>query len=211
MAERLDDFVLTVNRAVCRHGLAMAIDVGRLVLDCFFDGDPELFRSPRWKQRASFRTLVRHPGLEISASALHAYVAISIQLRELPGPLAAELSLTRHRYLLPIADLRVKAELARRSIDEEWSAERLRREVSDARPPGSRPGRPRTPVVVKIVNEVERAVRPERIEALEGAGSQSAEDAAALIERLEQVEASIRSLRERLQRRVDITRPEGSG
>ncbi len=193
----LEALVFEVNHAVRRRGLEMARDVGRLLLDRLFEGSPAVFRAPAGEQRASFRQLASHPSLEISASALHAYVAVSIQLSELPPAVAAELALTKHRYLLPLRDPRVKAELARRCVDEEWSAERLRREVSALRPPGSRPGRPRTPVLVRIVDEVERALVDERLQALDFDLPDTAQ-LTDLLERLSRAEQAIHALRSRL-------------
>jgi hypothetical protein len=124
----LDRAVEDLNRIYTHGGLKTAVAMGRYILERFFGGDVAEFRSHRGDS-ISFRALHRRGDLAMSLSTLNASVAVYLQVQQLPRELAWQLSVTRHKALLPLKDPVVKEQLAAKAIREGMPSRELRREV----------------------------------------------------------------------------------
>jgi hypothetical protein len=132
----LDAAVAEINRIYITGGLRTMVAVGRYILDTFFDGDVEAFRS-RTQGWSSFKQLYGRADLAMSYTLLGISVNVMLQVEQLPSELARLLNTTQHRALLPVKDLQLKTELARTAVDEGLSSQKLQRRVWEALGPDS--------------------------------------------------------------------------
>lgn len=162
---KLDEAVRCINEKTIRGGLDLARDVGRYILDAFFDGDYANFADPSSRKETSFRALLERQDLLLGGATVYSFVRITHQLEHLPPELAGGLTLSQHRALLPLSDPEVKEILARRAVDEEWSVRDLTTEVR-RRLPRSRRGRKPLPGFAKAIAKVAGAADPALVEEL---------------------------------------------
>ncbi len=163
----LDEAVDFINRTTILSGLNLAREVGRYVLDHFFDGDYQSFSDPSRIKEQSFRALLAREDLLLGQTTLYNLVRVSNQLEILPPDVTDGLSFTHHRALLPLPDPKRKEELARRALKEGWTSNDLTAEVSKLLPKSHR-GRKPSPAFVKTIGRIEKASsRVERIDAEE--------------------------------------------
>lgn len=133
-AEPLAALVQRLNQLHARRDLDAVLATGRELLDVLFDGDPAAVHARSPERSAAFRQLSRHPDLAMSPTWLYRALHITVQAQSLPADVRPHLGISHHRELLVIADPAVRADLARRSVREGWSADQLRAEVRALRP-----------------------------------------------------------------------------
>ncbi len=151
--------VTAVNAAYEAGGLQTMRDIGKIVLERMFGGDIGRFHSVE-KNHASYRALAGHPDLRVSASNLWYSVAIEDNFRLL-GAAAEQLSASQHRRLVHVRDEFARIELARRTIEECLTIEKLEAEISASRQPAegqAKRGRPALPTIVKQFGAFRRTV-----------------------------------------------------
>ncbi len=153
----LDEAVATLNDLATEVGLATSLRIGAYLLDAFFGGDPERYRTESSHQEA-FRALLRHPDLVPSTSFLWYAIAVHLQYEELPPAVAARLPLSHHRVLLPLRDQDLKLRLAKRAAWNRWSKRELVREVQHRTQRSPQRGRPRLPTFVKGARLLRKAL-----------------------------------------------------
>lgn len=147
-AALVDDAVGYINAAVNRSGIDLAADVASYVVESFFDGNYDAFLDPSRHKARSFTALCLRDDLALSRASLYALVRVGHQLDELPPSVARALTVKHHRALLSLDDPTDKLALARKAVEERWSAKTLEAEVRTLRPP-KRNGRPPLPAVIK--------------------------------------------------------------
>ena len=169
--ESVDDALVAavvdrLNATLRYKGLETAKALGRIVLDAFFGGNTESFRT-REKKHLSFRRLAERDDLQMSHVALWNAVALVEQLEQLPTDLGNALSVSHHRALLALHDADTKRDLAQQAVDERLSkralAERVRvvRQNGDGR---SRGGRRPQPPFVKALKHLDAALEVAGVE-----------------------------------------------
>lgn len=127
----IDQAVADLNHIYIVRGLETMIAIGRYVLDTFFDGDEEAFRSKR-QGYTSFKKLYGRTDLAMSYGVLGIAVNVMLQVEQLPRELAYALNTTRHRALLPVKDMELKIELAEAAVEENLAAAKIQRRVQAA-------------------------------------------------------------------------------
>jgi hypothetical protein len=122
--------VLELNGLCKATTFDFAIAVGRLVIERFYGGDLEAWRS-RGAKTASFRMLARHPELPLSPSALYRAVAVYELSRRLPVDQWKHICTSHLRIVLPLPreDQARFLEMANAQL---WRVGRLREEVARA-------------------------------------------------------------------------------
>ncbi len=198
---KLDEAVNFINRKTILSGLDLAREVGKYILDNFFDGDYQSFVNPSSAKEQSFRALLSREDLLPGSTTLYNFVRVSHQLELLPSDLVDRLTFTQHRALLPLPDPKLKEELARRALDQGWTSGVLEAEVSKLLPV-TRRGRKPSPVVVKAIRRVAKALDSARAEDFDAdeirrlGPQQTADLAAQLEENLARLEALKKALHE---------------
>lgn len=124
----LDGLVEHMRRLYIGSGMQLAINLGRLIVDCLFGGDPAKWQH-NGRKEVSFRKLERHPGLPFRASTLSRSVAVYL-LASRRGDLL-EFRHLNASHLYEIVGLSADAQdaLIRQAEIERWSVMRLRKEV----------------------------------------------------------------------------------
>ena len=169
--ELLDQAVRELNRLVDKKGLRLALEVGRYVIDAFFEGDYGAFRE-QGKKYLTFRQLGMREDLLLSYSSIYHYVAVTEQVGRLPDELALELTLSHHKILLPVKDSQAEIDLARAVVEEGLSVSVFQQRVHAwLRGGGRRRGvKQPLPEEVKTLSRLEKTV--ERIEVDEFKGDE---------------------------------------
>jgi len=109
------------------HSRAAAWErIGRFLLQRFYGGDVDHFRSRRNDKETSLRKLLAYckaRGLKLSMGCFHGAVGLYLQKRDLEDrcPVYAGLSVTQRRELLPLQRIEDKVELAERCISRSWN------------------------------------------------------------------------------------------
>lgn len=163
----VDEIVAEVNRLQRLGSLRTAREVGEYLIRVFFEGDASRIHDRR-SHPASFRTLAKHPALQVSASYLFVAVAVCEQATALPSDVVASLPFRSQRHLLAVKDPEAKTELAREAIAAGWSTNAMHDRVQDTLKKmqlATRSGRPRIPEFVRALRLLRDAA-----EAAESAG-----------------------------------------
>ncbi len=155
------DRILGELRAIERHsGIERTLAIGRLILDDFFAGNPELWRDRRRGKHHSIRRLAEMPECPYSKSTLNEAIGVYVASLLLPcvrtfGHVGA--SHVSSVLTLPVADQRLMLE---RAETERLSVRELREHVVKARrAAGERRGRPTLGDHAKTVSAIEGEVR----------------------------------------------------
>lgn len=195
--------VLHLNAVVEQSRLQLACRIGAYVLERFFGGKAENFRS-RARRHASFRALSEHEDLQLGCTLLWRAVNVYDQLDLLPKEVVGALSYTHHTLLLPLSDAGEKVALARLAVEKGWSSDQLYAAVHQKRKGGRKVGRPSTPSIVR---------RVQRLEALVGEDWSSELDSYAELDDVDQrrLLRSVQRLVRRLEVLQDELRPVTSG
>lgn len=135
-AERLEGLVQRVNALHAPGSLAGTLAIGEEILREIFGGDAAAVAQRA--HAAALRQVAQHPALAMSSTCLWRALHIALQAEELPSDVRMHLGISHHRELLVVPDRARKAELARRSVREGWSAGQLRAEIQALRPARSR-------------------------------------------------------------------------
>jgi hypothetical protein len=159
-APRLDR-VLGELRAIERQsGIERTLAIGRLILDDFFAGKPELWRDRRRGKHHSIRRLAEMPECPYSKSTLNEAIGVYVASLLLPCVRTfghVGMSHVASVLTLPVAEQQVMLERAER---ERLSVRELREHVVNARrTAGERRGRPTLGDFAKTVSAVESEVR----------------------------------------------------
>lgn len=131
----------------------LALEVGRLVVERFFDGDALHWRA---RQRPSFRRLASHPDLPMSASALRRCVGL-YELTQRLGDLGrfGRLGTSHFRAVLGL-NTQLQQELLKAANERAWTVKELEEHVAQVRiKPKGGGGRPRVPTLVKLIRRLE--------------------------------------------------------
>lgn len=191
----IDDAVQHLNGLYARKGLEVAIEVGEYVLQMFYGGDLDAYRA-KGAQNKSLRALTKRADLMVPYAFIWHSLAVLHQLRQLPADIRSALPMSHHRLLLSVKDDEMKAELARKAIDEKLSKRDLAAEVksaTEAARKGRKRGAPALPPWAKglstALNAVKKVARhdvtPEEV---------AAHGAKLVTTRLAEVDATIVSL-----------------
>jgi hypothetical protein len=132
-----------------------AMAVGKLIVDSFYSGDLEAWRS-RGIKNVSFRRLAKHPDLPMSATALYRSTAIYEVWQRTGAAEWKHLSTSHVRLVLPLAPGQ-QARLLQRAEANAWPVQRLREEIG-ALPlsnSASRGGRKRRPRLRKALQKLQ--------------------------------------------------------
>ena len=156
----IDRTLLELDHIKLQQGLHKAAAIGRCLLRNFFGGDRNAYHSKNRRHR-SFRELAKRRDLPFSASTLRVSIAVFMQLEQLPEDLGWKLTVRHHRALLPIIDINVKTDLARKAVMNRVTVRDLEAEVSELAetiPKKNRGGRPRLPELVKRLRKMSNAL-----------------------------------------------------
>jgi hypothetical protein len=135
-----DELVRIYRETRPAAGLEAAIAVGGAVLDGFFDGDVDQWRTGTGTQ--TVRALALRSGLGLSPSTLYRFVAIAAMCRALGRTRFDHLGPSHLRQLLPL-DPADQASLIERAEEERWTVRQIQEEVRTiASPARSRRGAP---------------------------------------------------------------------
>ena len=151
--------VMAIRALYGQGGLEASRQIGELLLQTFFDGDPELFERTR-RYHVSYRSMLSSPELPASNSFLWYSIRLIDHLKLLPDELSEMLPLSHHRLLMHIHQPEIRIQMARMAVANGWSKRSLEAAVREASPRTRRrsPGRPRTPAFVKGLRQLNEAV-----------------------------------------------------
>jgi hypothetical protein len=130
----LDEAVADLNQIYTTKALETARLIGKYILERFFHGDLNIFRS-QGRRHVSFRMLAARPDLKFSYTYLWTCVAVVEQFDHLPHDLAEALPLSHHRMLLPIRDSKEKVKLAKLAVTEGLSKRAFAEAIRPRRTP----------------------------------------------------------------------------
>jgi len=196
----LDAAVAEINRIYVSKGLETARAIGNYVVEAFFGGDLESF-DPRQKKHMTFRALAEREDLHVAYNTIWYSVAVLDQLRLLPEDIAEALPLSHHKLLLPVADAKMKADLAAKAVEDKLSSREFAEVVKAARASRSdkpRGGRPPLPAFVKGFRRLQKAVALATSEDIHPDAFKSSEDAAKFISEIEKQMALLEDLKEKM-------------
>jgi len=133
------EHVAATLRAIKRgDGLAFACAVGALVLEQFFEGRTELWRSRKRSKNYSIRRLAQHPDCPLSRSALNSCVAVCVALRELSdrtdpldGAQAFPQITASHVAVVARLPAAERSQWLQRSGRQSWTVRELRQRLAD--------------------------------------------------------------------------------
>jgi hypothetical protein len=124
-----------------RRTLELAFDIGRLVTEGLYGGDPAAHRR-RGTQDAAYRRLVGHPRLSLSPSTVWRSLGVYELCMRMPGILKCTELKARHVYAVLSLEPAEQELLLSAAARERWPVEKLEAEASSHRSAGGR-GRPR--------------------------------------------------------------------
>jgi hypothetical protein len=128
-----------------RRTLELAFDIGRLVTEQLYGGDPAAHRR-RGTQDAAYRRLVGHPRLSLSPSTVWRSLGVYELCTRMPDVLECGELKARHVYAVLSLGPAEQESLLSVAARERWPVEKLEAEASSHRSAGGR-GRPRhTPI-----------------------------------------------------------------
>ncbi|MFZ5479075.1 MAG: hypothetical protein ACOZNI_20060 [Myxococcota bacterium] len=144
-----------INRLYARGTLETACRVGEYVLDTFFDGDLELFRS-RKRKHATYAALCRSGLVQVTPSFVWYCVHLDAQRELFPAATAEALSISHHKLLVHVQDVPLKQELAEEAVREGLTRDGLAERIEARKRPhvGGRRGRPPAPAFAKVLTKL---------------------------------------------------------
>jgi hypothetical protein len=151
----IDLVVRELNSFQHRASLEVALGMGKIIVDRFYEGDLTAWRMHKTKE-VSFRKLARRSGTDLSVSATFLYRAVALyeMARRLGARKMSNLTATHLRVILGLPAEK-QGELIAAAQENRWSSERLEREAVKERVNiGKRTGRPSSPLVLKIFRRV---------------------------------------------------------
>ncbi len=157
----LDEAVHTLNRIYQAKGLETARDVAECVVQMFFGGSVDSFRS-RNRTHLSFKELAKREDLQVSYQFVWNACAVVEQLRSLPPAIAKALPMSHHKMLLPIKDEEQKVLLATAAVEGGLSKRAFEDRVKVVRASqkaDSKAGRPPLPAFAKAFGRLKAIVK----------------------------------------------------
>jgi len=150
-------------KAIVRDTVARSVsEIGACLLDTFYNGDPELYRSASPRKHASLRLLMDRcetVDIPVSRSVLVRSLMIAVRMRELPQNSAFNLLPPSHQAeLVRIRSVEKVERLAQRARTDCMSVMRLRAAVRKAIPKSNR-GRKPIPEVLRVLTTCVRGLR----------------------------------------------------
>ena len=162
-SEDIEDAVSYINQKVS-EAQKNIIDIGKYVLDHFFDGDIETALSKNPYKNVSFQQLAQHPDLMINRATLSRAVGLYIQQEQIlaldrrHAELLDQVSPTHQQVILPIKQSDAKVVLLQKAVEQELSTRALRKIVeAEKRKTKSNRGRKPLTSVQKVWLECYRA------------------------------------------------------
>ncbi len=161
--KRLVDEAAARLKALAFNTMAKGIaDMGAYLLDTFYEGDPELYRSAAPRKHASLRLLLERcesVDVPVSRSLLAKALLIAARMREMPrNSIFSTLPPSHQAELVRIRSIDKIEKLAERARSDGMSVIRLRAAVRKAVPKSNR-GRKPTPAVLRVVQMCVRELR----------------------------------------------------
>jgi hypothetical protein len=209
-AETKVERVVRQLNAICKTAtFDFAMSVGKLIIDNFYSGDLEAWRS-RGIKNVSFRRLANHPDLPMSATALYRSTAIYEVCRRIGADDWKHLSTSHVRLVLPLPPNQ-QVRLLKRAEADGWSVQRLREEVGALQPSGqvSRGGRKKRPRFRKALRSLQAFL--DESQCILGAGAPavdiSPESARSLVQLLHSVQCACAELERRVNGRIEEPSP----
>jgi hypothetical protein len=159
LSDSVERVVLRLNDICRRTTFAFSLAVGRLIIDEFYGGCLDRWRSRDPRKDISLRKLVRHPNVPMSAVALYRCIAI-YELTERLGIKTWRHVCTSHLRLVLPCPLDEQARLLRAAEASRWSVSELNQRVAlvMATHPRSRSkgGRKRITELMRTLHTIER-------------------------------------------------------
>ncbi len=209
----IEETVRWINDKIDLSIHATCVEIGEYLLERFFDGDIERFRSHDPRKHASMRALKARcdaADIPLSLTTLFNYIGLAIQGRAMAAhrDVYARLGHTHKILLLPIRSPEIKAQLAEAAVAQGLTTRQFKAQVDRARreeTQESARGRPIKNPILYTLEHLERAldartIETEHYDELRRAGTYA--DALARVERLQtRVNALASALRRRKPRR----------
>lgn len=158
-SELVQQCVAAIRTLYGQGGLEASRQIGDLLLQTFFRGDPDVFERTR-RYHASYRAMLSSPELPASNSFIWYSIRLIDHLRLLPDELAAALPLSHHRLLMHIHQPEIRIQMARMAVANGWSKRSLEAAVRETSPRSRQrsPDQPQTPAFVKGLRQLNAAV-----------------------------------------------------
>jgi|GEM_PF-2828442 len=155
----VDRVVARLNQAHDRHGMALFLDLGRIVVDMLFEGDARAFET-RAAAHRSFAAVLVDAGLRPTPDAVKQGGRLVHLMAHLPAEVSRALKFTHHRMLLAVDDTATRVELAERAAAEGWTTRVLQDEVARLALARSKPrrGRRSLPPRVRGLRSISRTL-----------------------------------------------------
>lgn len=137
--DRLLDRVITSLRALSRGvRLQYALQVGALLLDSFWSGNPENYRDKQKPAGTGFGALLQERAeqlddLQLSPSTLRTYIRSTIVWRQLPAHVRERLDLPNLQVLTLLPDADQRGKLAAEAVQANLTTRQLETRVAQAR------------------------------------------------------------------------------
>lgn len=164
---QVEQAVQTVNGILLQKNLEIAVELHRYVLTEFFAGDWQAWADNRPGFTPAYDAFAGHGKLRVGKEMLRELIRVGEQVRQMPGGVAAELSVAHHRALLPVPGAADRMLLAERAVKEGLNAKQLAELVRQVSPPPPRTkGRPAQLRGFKKLSEAFKAsksVDPDRV------------------------------------------------
>lgn len=140
---QVDQAVRTVNALLLHKNLEIAVGLHRYVIDEFFGGQWQAWVDNRPGLSPAYDAFASHSRLRLGKEMLRELIRVGEQVRQMPGGIAAALSVAHHRALLPVPSDGERLQLAKRAVQEELDAKQLADLVRQTHPlPPRSKGRP---------------------------------------------------------------------
>lgn len=153
----IDEIIEDVKLEYLARVLEFHHQLGRRILDDFFDGDLAAF-GDRGKKHVSYNKLTERLEQELGLKRTAVWYAVRLveQFQVLPDVLASSLPMSHHRLLLHVPDGTLRLRLAEKAYEKGWSKRKLEAEIKKKRKKDGR-GRKPLPNFVKTVHAWNRA------------------------------------------------------
>jgi len=131
--ELVEKSVAFINSVVNANAEKNSREIGKHILETYFDNNIELARSHNPKKGASYAALQNSPDLLLSASSLNNLVRVEIQKDYLTGNGIdlTKLSYSHQLRLVRLPEGRDKLKFAKRALEEGWSVRTLEEKIKD--------------------------------------------------------------------------------
>jgi hypothetical protein len=127
----IDEVAEKLNELTRLRGLELAAEMGKVVIDNFFDGDLEAYRS-RGIRDASLRKLAKHPKLGISPTTLYRSIETFALSDRLGNPEWKNLTTSHVRAVLGLKE-EDQQKLLTQAEDKGWTAQQLQTQAAKSK------------------------------------------------------------------------------